>query len=351
MKHEKTVFAIAALFIVMGYCAPVFSAPDGVDVLKVNKPQRNLSEGSDEKVPVRMSVTVKSIERSVFENELQTEKRPVKRNPVFWFMAVAALISALAAVMIRNERLCLGAAFLSMILAAFATLWSDSFWFPVFPGALLTVVVGWFASGGGVSGKERGEGSRADSLSRHVSGYDEPDDALEDGVELWTFVAGAALSLAAAGLWIRKEGFVFGGALPAGIAFVVLVLFVWRLRQPVALWGLTFAVGYLAWMFGPVLFRHPETFLGGGIFLFGCMGAFIRKEMNVSVLFGGIALVGIMVAVSGWAGSMWRQPVGWTIGVGLPVVFVALGSALAQKGRFQGSGAGIGFSAERESKD
>ncbi len=327
MKHEKTVFAIAALFIVMGHCAVSLALGDGANS-KDSEPQGGLS---GEKVFEPVSVKVRSIDHSVFEDEPELRREPVKRNPIFWFVAVAALISMLAAVMLREEKLSLGAAFLSMILGPFATLWSESFWFPVFPGGLLVVAFGLFAAWNRGAGKEEQKVRNVDGFSGILAGYDETDRGLEDGVEVWTFIVGSFLNLAAAGLWIRKESVFWGGVLPAGIALMTLAVFVWRLRQAVALWGITLAVGYLGWMFGPVMFRHPETFLGGGLFVLGCAGAFVRKKMEVSVLFGGAALLGIMVAVSGWAESIWRQPVGWTIGVGLPTVFVALGSALAQK--------------------
>jgi hypothetical protein len=152
-----------------------------------------------------------------------------------------------------------------------------------------------------------------------------------------TFLAGTILS--GAGFFIlERAAEVWTGRVIAGLVLLgVVALFVWRLRNPVGLFAAAAGIGYLA--AGPVgrglvsagSSVHLLVVLGGGLTGMGVVGAVSRQGRLRAVTMSALLWVGVLTAAAANPRGLLRAPVGWTIGFGLPLVYLGLGLALVQR--------------------
>ena len=238
-------------------------------------------------------------------------------DPVFWGVAGASLMAALLACLLRESQgKWVTALLFAAVLGTLATFWGKPIWPPVTVGLFASVVLAWFFLRGGATERE------------------------DDDTDMVSFLFGAVAAGAAVHPALVDGPFV-SRVLPAILlALGALAIYVWRLRQPVAVWLGVLALGYIVWSLGrgvvvDGVMRQPLYVAGGGLFVFGVLGALARRGPLSAVLFGATMLLGVLVAGAGWAGGLLKQPVGWTVGVGLPAVYVGLGLALIQRFRDQ----------------
>ena len=262
----------------------------------------------------------------------RAEKSKTIKDPIFWVLTFVAIGMALFSVFVAQRVEWISALlFGAMFLGAMTTLWSSSVWPPVFLAAIVNGLLGWIAARQGfLQILEKNEAKR--NKKEEGAG----NSGKKNDVDIGAFLIGAALGITAVGMWLRLGSGFYGRVVSVGVALAALFVLVWRLRRPLVLWGLSLALGYLIWTLGGVLFvegvtSEPFLLLGGVFFLLGVSGVILKNQEISSVLFGSLVLMGIIVVASGWAEGMWRQPVGWTVGLGLPSVYFGMGLALVQR--------------------
>jgi len=245
----------------------------------------------------------------------QLQPEPPKRAArAFWVMVGLAILAALVSVALRAAGPWAVALLAGGILATVCLMWTRPPWMPavlVLPLLALVAVV-----------------SVRYRLRDHLHG-DEPEGAV-------SFLTGVILCSAAAYLahtmntgWTRTMVYVL-------LAFAALLLFFWKLKEPVALWVTAMAIGHLGLVAFNIALTTPSykkglLLLGGALAVVGIAGTTIRGRPLAVVISAQLVVAGAVIALAGTATGLVRPQVGWTVAVGLPLVQFGLGLALSQR--------------------
>lgn len=237
-----------------------------------------------------------------------------KVGTAYWMVAVCCILAAVLSLLFRSAGPWATTLIASGILATLLVLWTRPVWTPAavgLPAAALAVVL---------AVKYR--------LSDHLQ---KPDHA-----EVLTFLSGLILLSTAA--YIAggvKEGWT-RNLLYAALLGATLLLFLWRLKQPLVLWTVAVALTHLGMSaaqaaFTPTGAARVLISTGGVMAAVGIAAAAVRQNTLTIVLSAELVVIGAIVAAAGASGGLLNTQVGWTVAVGLPLVQIGLGLALAQK--------------------
>lgn len=251
--------------------------------------------------------------------EAATGARPVKksRSPsagvAFWILAACAVLASLASMTFQSNRLW-GASVLTLLL--FACVLAFLHW-PIWIAALVGVTS---AAVVAVLAVKPG-------LSEHMARKEEAEHPI--------FLSG--VMLCAAGVYTLLSG--SGRVTPVLVylvaLMVTLLLYVWRLRHPLALWIVSVSAAHLVMAAGPLVVSSGSSrsilAVAAIISLVGMVTAAFRSSTLTILLAAELVVMGGLVATTQIPGGLLDTEVGWTAAVGLPLVQTGMILAVARK--------------------
>jgi uncharacterized membrane protein SirB2 len=161
-------------------------------------------------------------------------------------------------------------------------------------------------------------------------------DAVEQSDTL-TFLSGLVLNGGAFYVLYGARGQWSAKVICALLVLIALGLFVWRLKNPLSLWIATVALMYLAMgPFGKAVFALERrglrlVLIAGVALLIGIAGGLQRTARFPALLWGFVALLSGLLAAAANPVGLLHEPVGWTVAVAIPLVYLGLGLALVQR--------------------